>query len=77
MQNLAAVPAHQATRGSLQKRLYAELRRQGDPRMEGKGGVFDEYPYADESMRGFYERFMKGEKLTPGWVNPSDFDPAP
>ena len=43
----------------------------------GKGQVFEEYPYAEERMRGFYERYMKGEKLKAGWVNESDFEKAP
>ena len=42
--------------------------------MSGQGHVFDEYPYASPRMRNFYERFMRGEKLSAGWVNPSDFE---
>ena len=45
--------------------------------MFGKGEVFEQYPYADERNRGFYERFLKGEKLTAGWVNKSDFETVP
>ena len=47
---------------------------QGDPRMAGQGHVFDEYPYAKPAHQNFYERFMRGEKLSAGWVNPSDFE---
>jgi hypothetical protein len=25
----------------------------------------------------FYERYMKGEKITAGWVSPTDFEKAP
>jgi hypothetical protein len=28
-------------------------------------------------MRGFYERYMRGEKLRAGWVSPSDFEKKP
>jgi hypothetical protein len=42
--------------------------------MSGRGHVFDEYPYADKNHKDFYERYMKGEKLRPGWVNESDFE---
>ena len=42
-----------------------------------KGRIFDEYPYAEEKVRGFYERFMKGEKIQAGWVSDSDFEKAP
>ena len=45
--------------------------------MFGQGQVFEECPYAEEPMRGFYERYMKGEKLKAGWVNESDFEKAP
>ena len=51
-----------------------ELEAEGDPRMFGKGDEFDQYPYADEKHRDFYNRLMKGEKLTAGWVNPTDFE---
>ena len=74
VRNLAAASEHRETKARLQKQLTAELNQQGDPRMSGRGHVFDEYPYADERQRNFYERFTKGEKLTAGWVNPSDFD---
>lgn len=77
IRNLASDGHRRQLTESLQKQLYGELRRQEDPRMDGKGRVFDEYPYADETTRGFYERFMKGEKLKAGWVNPTDFDPGP
>ena len=29
---------------------------------------------ATDIARNFYERYMSGEKLNAGWVNPSDFD---
>ena len=57
--------------------MIAELKAQEDPRMFGRGEVFEEYPYADPGLRGFYERFMSGEKLHAGWVSPTDFEPQP
>jgi hypothetical protein len=42
--------------------------------MFGKGEIFEQFPYANDKVRGFYERFMKGEPVRAGWVNPSDFD---
>ena len=59
---------------SLQDQLIAELRAQGDPRMFGRGDIFDEMPYATAETRNFYERYMSGERIRAGWVNPSDFD---
>jgi hypothetical protein len=57
--------------------MERELRAQDDPRQFGRGEIFDRYLYADETTRNFYERFMRGEKLNPGWVNSSDFEKAP
>jgi N-sulfoglucosamine sulfohydrolase len=61
----------------LREKLIAELTIQKDPRIVGDGAIFDEYPYAGQAHRGFYERFMQGENLTAGWVNPSDFEKQP
>ncbi len=75
--NLATSPEQQERKQKMEQQMIAELKDQGDPRMEGRGKVFDEYPVSDESNRNFYERFMAGEKLRAGWVSPSDFEPAP
>jgi arylsulfatase A-like enzyme len=74
LSDLAGKPAYQAMQTALKEQLFGELKQQEDPRMFGKGQVFDEYPYADKSGKDFYERFMKGEKLRAGWVNESDFE---
>jgi len=75
--NLAGEPSCAAEKAALREQLFQELKAQGDPRMFGRGHIFDEYPYADESVRNFYERYMTGEKLKAGWVNPSDFEKGP
>jgi arylsulfatase A-like enzyme len=75
--NLAEEPQHPQRKRELQEKMVAELKAQQDPRMFGQGHVFEEYPYADAGLRGFYERYMMGEKLQAGWVNPTDFAPAP
>lgn len=75
--NLADRPEHQARKEDLKRQLFAELKAQDDPRMFGKGHVFDEYPYANADTRNFYERFIKGEKIRAGWVNDSDFEKGP
>jgi arylsulfatase A-like enzyme len=75
--NLAEKPEHQSLKAQLKDQLFAELKAQEDPRMFGRGSIFEEYPYSDAALRGFYERYMAGEKLKAGWVSPSDFAPAP
>ena len=72
--NLAGKPEHTARQTAMRDEMFAELRRQGDPRMEGKGDVFDKYPHAQPGNAGFYEKFMRGEKVNAGWVNPTDFE---
>jgi hypothetical protein len=57
----------------LRKQMYEELTAQGDPRILGRGDIFDQYPDASQAA-GFYERFMQGEKVSAGWVNESDFE---
>jgi len=74
--NLAAAPEHQERRAALEARLLARLKEQDDPRMSGRGEVFDNYPYAGRE-RGLYERLQRGEKVKTGWVNPSDYELAP
>jgi hypothetical protein len=75
--NLADSPVHQALKAELREQLFDELKAQGDPRMFGRGHVFEQYLYADPGLRNFYERYMAGEKLRAGWVHPTDFEPAP
>jgi N-sulfoglucosamine sulfohydrolase len=75
--NLATEAGLEKQRSALKVQLYAELKAQGDPRMFGQGEVFDRYLHANPGHVGFYERYMKGEKLNAGWVNKTDFEPAP
>ncbi|HRQ90469.1 MAG TPA: heparan N-sulfatase, partial [Bacteroidia bacterium] len=77
--NLADAPEHEALRQRLEAELTTRLQEQGDPRMFGRGHVFDEYPIHTDKIRNFHERFLKGGlgKSDAGWVNPTDFEPAP
>ena len=77
VKNLATQPATEQARAALRTQMYAELKAQGDPRMAGQGAVFDGYLHASPDHVHFYERYMKGEKLSTGWVNKTDFEPAP
>ena len=77
MNNLAGSAEVQSLQTRLRQELFAELKAQGDPRMFGQGHLFDEYPSANPSQRGFYERFLRGEKIEANWVNESDFEKEP
>ncbi len=76
--NLADQPAFQERRRQLRGQLFRTLRAQSDPRMFGRGSVFDKYTYADTSNQNFYERYMNGalDASDAGWVHPSDFEPS-
>ena len=73
--NLAGDPAQGDRVAQLRQRLEAELKSQGDPRMFGNGRLFDEYK--PTSGDGFYEKFLRGEKIPAGWVEPTDFEKEP
>ncbi len=73
LKNLADDPKLAKTKANLKKQLESELRSQQDPRMFGRGEIFDKYPYAQANTRNFYERYMRGEKIRAGWVNRTDF----
>jgi len=50
VRNLATDPAHAEIRDRLYQVLMTELRRQEDPRVLGRGDVFDEYPSVKRPM---------------------------
>jgi arylsulfatase A-like enzyme len=75
--NLAADEQHAAIRTRLHEEMTSRLKAQGDPRMSGRGEVFDRYPIAPASSGDFYGRFIRGENPKAGWVSETDFEPAP
>lgn len=74
MNNLATDPGMELIKSLLAQVLEEKLLEQEDPRLVGKGYLFDNYPYADQRNANFYNRFMSGEKLRASWVEPSDFE---
>ncbi len=77
MNNLAANPSFRDVKQDLETKLLERLRQENDPRIMGPADYFERFPYADSKGNGFYEKFMAGEKPNAGWVNISDFEPAP
>jgi arylsulfatase A-like enzyme len=77
MKNLAGLDEYADIEQKMHEQMRLELTEQGDPRMSGNGHIFDEYTYAFENVRGFYERYMNGESMATGWVNESDYEVAP
>lgn len=78
LHNLADDPKYRDTVNKLKTELYDRLKDQGDPRMFGRGYVFDAYPYSDLQNVNFYQRFIfEGEEFNTGWVNESDYEDHP
>ena len=74
----ASIDRYRGDMQALKNQMIQELKSQGDPRMFGKGDIFDNYPYSGKSTDNFYQRYMAGEKGLPaGWVNKTDFEPQP
>jgi len=74
--NLAGDSVQSERKAALLSAMEDQLKAQNDPRMLGNGKVFDEY--IPTSNPGFYERYLKGDPTAKaGWVNPTDFEPAP
>jgi hypothetical protein len=74
MNNLTGEEQYADLINNMLNQMQGELEEQGDPRMSGQGHIFDEYTYAQKNVRGFYERYMNGEKMNTGWVNDSDYE---
>jgi arylsulfatase A-like enzyme len=77
MENLMSNPEYAERKASLEQQMLVELRAQEDPRLLGNGHIFDAYPYAQEEIRGYYEKYMSGKAKKAGWVNESDYEKAP
>lgn len=74
LNNLITQASYEADASRLRNKLFTKLKEQADPRMFGKGDIFDRYVYSDTKSVNFYERYMaKDPTLGHGWVNDSDF----
>jgi len=79
MENLVPSENVGQLKQEMRARMEKLLKEQQDPRMAGKGEIFDSYGYSQEKGWNFYDRFMSGE-FTPAdteWVNPTDYEKAP
>ncbi len=70
--NLAENTNYLSTKNALLEEMETKLLTQGDLRMKGYGHLYEQYPFAE--INGFYERYMRGEKIKTGWVNDSDYE---
>ena len=74
--NLVADPGYNPLKQRMRLQMVQELEKQEDPRIMGNGDIFDKYPYGSETVRDFYNRFMKGgiSSSAAGWVDSTDFE---
>ena len=72
--NLAGNPEYSTKMKDLRESMTNKLKEHGDPRMEGKGDIFETYLIHNPAMRDFYEKFQQGKAPRTGWVIPSDFE---
>jgi len=62
-------------KAELKQTMEAELKKQSDPRMFGKGDIFQNYEYSDKRWRNLYERMViNKEDFYPPWINKSDIE---
>jgi arylsulfatase A-like enzyme len=73
--NLADDPKQAEQMQKCRKAMEAELLGQLDPRMVGRGYLFDQYK--PTSGAGFYDQYLRGEKPKAGWITPTDVEPKP
>lgn len=72
--NLASELDHEDHKNAMRDLMEAELSKQEDPRMEGNGSIFDNYPVSSAAAN-FYERvIINGEKVKAGWIEETDFE---
>ena len=74
IQNIAAEVHASTQKSRLRAQMNSELTAQGDPRMFGNGGVFDDYEHSTKKHVGYYERFLRGENISAGWIDPDDIE---
>ncbi|MBE0654929.1 MAG: sulfatase [Bacteroidales bacterium] len=79
MKNLASDPDYAELKTMMKSRMEIMLKEQEDPRMFGKGDIFNSYGYSEARGWNYYERFMAGDFTidSTGWVNPGDAEKMP
>ena len=75
--NLMSNPKYKAVAQKLKTEMVAKLKTQDDLRQIGYGHLYEQYPPAQPQYRGFYEKYMAGQKEPTDWVNESDYEKKP
>ena len=67
MKNLADSEEYKEIKAKLLKQLHDQLKKDGDPRMFGKGDIFESYPRVSH-MRPFLGGFSERGKYNPNYI---------
>lgn len=70
--DLSQSPMQQNRMIAMRERMLKELKNQDDPRMFGKGEIFDRYEFGRDGMINFFNNLMDGTQEDMGWFNPDD-----
>jgi arylsulfatase A-like enzyme len=73
MINLIGNAEYAGIKTEMETEMIEKLANEQDPRILGKGDIFDSYLYNGE-VQNYYNRYMAGEKVKAGWVNETDYD---
>ena len=57
----------------MNKNMTKQLIKEGDPRILGKGAIFDQYPYYGD-VKNLYNDYMAGKKIKKGRITEEDID---
>lgn len=74
MVDLSEDPDYEDLKRRMEKEMTLRLVEQEDPRMFGRGEIFDCYPDMSGAYQ-FWNRTKKGEKVASGWIEKTDFEP--
>jgi arylsulfatase A-like enzyme len=75
--NLADHPDYREKKHELKTRLYHKLEEQNDPRVQGRGYVFQQYGQKrTDDDSSYYREYMNGNAGKLGWPDASDYDPT-
>lgn len=74
MVDLSGKDEYKALLRKMEKEMTLRLVEQEDPRMFGRGEIFDRYPDMSPAYQ-FWNRTKAGEKVEFGWIEDTDFEP--
>lgn len=75
MINLAGKKEYEERMRAMEKEMTARLVEQEDPRIFGRGYIFDRYPDTSSAQQA-WNRMKAGEKVPDSWIEKTDYEPG-